>query len=45
MVARGIPDERGDLDQICGRDLGGLYRPDGAVSKQRRFGTRRTNGK
>src|SRR5262249_7383723 len=43
--AGGIPDERGDLDQICGRDHGGLYRPSGAVSKQRRFGTRRTNGR
>src|SRR5262249_46758668 len=43
--ARRIPDERGDLDQICGRDHGGFYRPGGTVSKQRRFGTRRTNGK
>src|SRR5262249_50506600 len=43
--AGGIPDERGDLDQICGSDHGGLYRLSGAVSKHRRFGTRRTNRK
>ena len=43
--ARGIPDERGDLDQICSRDHGGLYRPVVPLSKQRRFGARRTNGK
>src|SRR5262245_42548203 len=41
--ARGIPDERGDLDQVCGRDHGGVYRPGGAVSKHRRFGTRRSD--
>ena len=43
--ARGIAHERGDFDQICSRDHGGLYRLVGPVSKQRRFGARRTNGK
>src|SRR5262249_33689369 len=43
--ARGIPDERGAPAQIWARDKGGLSRPGGTVSKQRRFGTRRTKGK
>src|SRR5262249_58407823 len=42
--ARGIPDERGDLAQVCGRAHGGVYRPGGAVSKHRRFGMRRSDG-
>src|SRR5262249_51684974 len=42
--ARGIPDERGDLDQVCGRDHGGGYRTGGAVSKHRRVGPRRSDG-
>jgi hypothetical protein len=41
--ARGVPDERRDLDQICGGNHGGLYRRAAGIGKQRQFGLRRTN--
>jgi hypothetical protein len=43
--ARGIPDERRDLDHIRRGNHSQLYRSGGAVRKQPQFGTCRTNEK
>jgi len=44
MVARGVADRRGNLDQIRSGDHARCYRHRGAAGKRRQFGARRTNG-